>query len=263
MSGPDQRPAFQTRSADGVFWVTLAKPEKLNALTEADAGELTALLEHVSSDETVRCLVLTGAGRGFCAGRDISGAREGEDAGEILTGAVNPLIQRLYELPQPTIAAVNGAAMGVGLGLALACDIVLAGESARFSSPFARLGAALDSGGHFFLPRRLPRGRVHEMVYTGEAIDGAEAVRLGLADRLAPDSVLLSTAEDLARRIADGPQDSLRSQKALLRASERYDLSEVLRQEAALQGRLAKTADYAEGVAAFQARRPPVFRRTA
>lgn len=254
-------PPFEVALTDGVLQVRLTKPEKMNALDEGDVETLSALFASTARDEAVRCLLLSGEGRAFCAGRDISSAAPGEDAEAILAHTINPLLQRLHDLPQPTIAAVNGAALGVGLGLALACDIVYASESARFSSPFARLGAALDSGGHYFLPRRMTPGRVLEMIYTGDVIEGAEALRLGLVDRLAPDGLLQSSAEALAQRIADGPQGAFRAQKALIRSSWTLDLSEVLAREAKTQGALAGSDDYAEGVAAFQARRAPQFRR--
>lgn len=253
-------PPIDTELADGVLHIRLAKPEKMNALTEADMDRLAQVFARAAGDANVRCLLLIGLGRAFCAGRDISSAGAGEDAALILRRHVNPMLLALHELPQPTIAAVNGAAMGVGLGLALACDIVYAGESAKFSSPFARLGAALDSGGHYFLPRRLSPGRAMEMIYTGDVIDGAEAVRLGLADRLAPDGVLQAAAVALARRVADGPQAAFQAQKALLGRAGSLSLSEVLEREAELQGDLARTPEYAEGIAAFQARRPPRFR---
>lgn len=266
MSPPEDGPAapvIDSRIEDDVLTVRLNKPDKMNALTMGDLDEIGALLERSARDDAVRCLLLTGAGRAFCAGRDLSEAKEGEDAQALLSTRINPVIEALYHFPKPTVAAVNGAAMGIGLGLSLACDIVYAAEGARFSSPFARLGAALDSGGHYFLPRRMSAGRVLEMIYTGDVIDGAQAHRLGLADHLAPDSVLAAAARDLARRIADGPQAALCAQKALVRRSLEMDLAEVLVEEARTQGALARTADYAEGLAAFRERRPPRFGRMA
>jgi 2-(1,2-epoxy-1,2-dihydrophenyl)acetyl-CoA isomerase len=170
------------------------------------------------------------------------------------------MLLSLHEHPKPTIAAVNGAAMGIGLGMALGCDIVFAGENALFSSPFAKIGGALDSGGHYYLPRRLSPGRVFEMIYTADTIAGAEAVRLGLADRLAPDGVLLGAVSTLARRIADGPQAAFRGQKAILRRIDALSLTEVLAEEAKLQGSLSSTPEYAEGIRAFREKRPPNFR---
>ncbi|MGH6631886.1 enoyl-CoA hydratase/isomerase family protein [Sphingopyxis sp.] len=250
---------FETQLHGTVLMVVLARPEKMNALRISDVDALRGLFERSATDPAVHCLLVTGQGRAFCAGRDAADAIGGEDAGALLRDSINPMVQALFDLPKPTIAAVNGHAMGVGLGLALACDIVLAGDAARFSSPFARLGSALDTGGHHFLPRRMSIGRVFEMVYTGDAIGGAEAARAGLVDRVVPDAQLMADAAALAERIAAGPQIAFQGQKALLRSLGAAGLDTVLAAEADLQGRLALTPDYAEGIAAFRARRAPVF----
>lgn len=248
------------RHDDGVMELRLDRPEKFNAVTPAMTQAIGAAVADATSDSSIRCLLVTGSGRGFCAGRDLSSAAPGEDAREILATQMNPVIAALYECPKPTIAAVNGAAMGFGLGLALACDIVYAGHSARFAVPFARLGAALDSGGHYLLRSRLPAGRVLQMIYTAESVDGQAAAAIGLADRCCPDTELKAAAMALARTCADGPAQALQRQKALLRQAATLGLRDVLDAEAQLQGELALTADYREGVAAFQAKRKAVFR---
>lgn len=257
----DAESGLRCQAAAGVLTITLDRPAKMNALRLQDMAAIDAALRQAADDPEVRCIVLTGAGKAFSAGRDLSQAAAGEGAAEILRDHINPVIQALHDHPRPTIAAVNGAAMGIGLGLALACDVVLAGASARFSSPFAKLGAALDSGGHAFLQRRLPRGRALELIYTGRVVNGAEAVALGLADRLVPDEVLAASATALGMRIAAGPSVALQAQKALFDRAGGLTLAEVLDAEAELQGRLSETHDYAEGLAAFAARRPPVFNR--
>ncbi len=244
---------------DGVMELRMDRPEKLNAVTPAMTQAIGAAVAEATNDPGVRCLLVTGTGRGFCAGRDLSSAAPDEDAQEILATQMNPVIAALYECPKPTIAAVNGAAMGFGLGLALACDVVYAGHSARFAVPFARLGAALDSGGHYLLRSRLPAGRVLEMIYTAEAVDGQAAAAIGLADRCCPDAELQARAMALARACADGPAQAFQRQKALLRQAATSGLRDVLDAEAQLQGELALTGDYREGVAAFQAKRKPVF----
>jgi 2-(1,2-epoxy-1,2-dihydrophenyl)acetyl-CoA isomerase len=214
-----------------------------------------------AEDADVRCVLLTAAGRAFCAGRDLESASPGEDAARILTDEMNPVIASLYTLAKPTVAAVNGAAMGFGLGLALACDVVITGRSARFGVPFAKLGAALDSGGHWLLSQRLPVGRVFEMIYSAAPINGETAVQIGLAERCCPDESLHEEARRFARLCADGPSEAFRGQKRLLRSVPGRSLDEVLADEARLQGELAMTADYREGVEAFQQRRVPIFRR--
>lgn len=248
------------RHNDGVMELRLNRPEKFNAVTPAMTQAIGAAVAEATGNPVVRCLLMTAAGRGFCAGRDLSSATPGEDARDILATQMNPVIAALYECPKPTIAAVNGAAMGFGLGLALACDVVYAGHSARFAVPFARLGAALDSGGHYLLRRRLPEGRVLEMIYTAESVDGQAAMAIGLADRCFGDAELQAAAMALAHTCADGPARALQRQKALLRQAASLNLHDVLDAEAQLQGELALTADYREGVAAFQAKRKPVFR---
>ncbi|MGD9941990.1 MAG: enoyl-CoA hydratase/isomerase family protein [Burkholderiaceae bacterium] len=248
--------------AEGVLELRLDRPDKMNAVTPGMVAALRSAIDAAAVDAAVRCVLLTAAGRAFCAGRDLSGASGGEDAERILAREMNPVVAALFALPKPTVAAVNGAAMGFGLGLALACDVVYAGASARFGVPFARLGAALDSGGHWLLPRRLPPGRVLEMIFSAEPVDGATAERIGLAERCLPDESLREQARRFAQRCADGPAHAFARQKALLRSAPTLGLDEVLAAEARLQGELAQTADYREGIEAFQQRRAPVFRRS-
>lgn len=244
----------------GVMELRLDRPSKLNAVTPEMTAAIGDAVARATRDEDVRCLLVSAAGRAFCAGRDLASAEANEDARAILKDQMNPVIAALYECPKPTIAAVNGAAMGFGLGLALACDVVFASEAARFAVPFARLGAALDSGGHFLLLQRVTRGRALHMVYSAESLDGRAAAAIGLAEFCCPDAELEAQSKALAHICADGPATALRQQKKLLRAAQAMDLGQVLEAEARLQGELAFTDDYREGVAAFQARRKPVFR---
>lgn len=252
--------AMETANSDGVLTIRLTRADKMNALTPEMIGRLHALFVDAADDDAVRCLLIEGEGRAFCAGRDLASAEPGEDAEALLAGSINPMLQALYDFPKPSIAAVNGAALGIGLGLALACDIVYAGHAANFSSPFANLGGALDSGGHYFLPRLIGDHRALELIYTARGVDGRTAEQWGLVNRAVPDAVLASTVRQLARRIADGPATAYARQKALVRNAAALDFAAVLAAEAALQGELSRTADYAEGLAAFQAKRRPDFR---
>lgn len=254
---------IETRLDANVLTVLLNRPEKMNALTLDHVDALKAIFDDAARNDEVRCLVITGQGRAFCAGRDLGDAQPDEDGKAILAGHINPMVFSLHNCPKPAIAAVNGAAMGIGLGLALACDIVYAGQSALFSSPFAKLGGALDTGGHYFLPRRLTLGRVFEMIYTARNVGGAEAERLGLADKVAPDSVLVAAAGSLAQQIAAGPQIAFQGQKAILRQIDTLSLEQVLANEASLQGALASTPEYLEGLRAFREKRPADFRAAA
>jgi 2-(1,2-epoxy-1,2-dihydrophenyl)acetyl-CoA isomerase len=162
---------------DGLVQILIDRPDKLNALTLDMMAELRAAIEDVRADPSVTALLLCGSGRAFCTGRDLSDAQPGEDAYAILHDHINGLVSAVYDLEIPTIAAVRGPIMGVGLGLALACDIVVAGHSAAISSPFARLGAALDSGGHFFLARAIGSHRALDLVYSGLPIAVSPTMR--------------------------------------------------------------------------------------
>jgi 2-(1,2-epoxy-1,2-dihydrophenyl)acetyl-CoA isomerase len=232
----------------------------MNAVSLVEVAALRELFLASYEDDEVRCVVVTGNGRAFCAGRDLADAQPNEDGEALLSEHINPMLLSLHNHPKPTIAAVNGAAMGIGLGLALACDIVVAGESAVFAAPFAKLGGALDTGGHYYLPQRLSLGRVFEMIYTARNVGGAEAARLGLADRVTPDGVLQSTVAALASQIAAGPQAAFRGQKSILRRLGTLSLVDVLAEEARLQGSLSSTPEYLEGIRAFREKRPADFR---
>ena len=254
---------FETSLSEGVFTLTLNRPGKMNALTLDTCAQLTEIFRSCENDDAVRCLFLRANGRAFCAGRDLSDASPGESAETMLQASVNPMVQALYDCSKPTLSAVNGAAMGIGLGLALACDVVIGSELAQFSSPFARLGAALDSGGHYFLTRRIGAGRAYSMVYTSEIINGEQAFSIGLLDKLIASEVFDMASVQLAGKFARGSLASLAGQKKLLRQAFDLDLAGVLACEARLQGQLAETPEYAEGLAAFQERREPDFHSTA
>ncbi|MDE0318380.1 MAG: enoyl-CoA hydratase-related protein [Acidimicrobiaceae bacterium] len=253
---------YETIAVDddgGARTVTLNRPKALNAANQAMLAELSSAFDAAAADDGVRCLLLTGAGRAFCSGRDLTEAEPGEDAYAIISETITPVLEQLWEFDKPTIAAVNGAAMGVGLGLALNCDVVIAADNARFSSPFANLGVALDSGGHYHLPRLVGMGRTLEMVYTADVIRGPQAAEWGLVNRSVAGSRLLAVATALAQRIAAGPTLAFRRQKALLRKATGMTWAEVNEAEARLQAELVQTDDYREGLAAFAEKRRPRF----
>lgn len=244
---------------DGLLLVSMDRPEKMNALDATMVAELNEVLDRAAADDEVRCLLLTGEGKGFCSGRDISGAEADEDAYAIIVEQFNPLLARVHHFAKPTVAAVNGAAMGVGLGLALACDLVVAADNAKLSSPFARLGVALDSGGHYYLPRLIGYHRAMHLVYTSEIIRGRQAAEWGLVSQSVAGSRLRAVATELAGRIARGPVNAFVGQKALMRRSETLTYDEVCAEEATLQASLMGSAEYTEGLAAFDAKRDPDF----
>ena len=241
--------------------VRLNRPERLNALDEAMVATFHGVLDEVAS-APARALLLTAEGRAFSAGRDLQGADPGhEDPAAILRETFNPLLARLHDLPLPTFAAVQGACLGVGLGLALACDVVVAADNARIGSPFARIGAVLDSGAHRHLVDRVGAHRTLELVYTGRLLDGQEAAAMGIVNRSVSAESLEAHVREMAVAVADGPTAAFLESKALVRrmGREPLDLDAVLAAEAEAQGRAGATGDYAEGITAFQEKRAPRF----
>ena len=241
--------------------VVLDRPEKYNAVDEQMAAELLAVLRDVAAGDA-RAMVLTARGRGFCAGRDLSEATPlDEDAEAILAETFNPLFLAIAEIGVPTIAAVQGPALGVGLGLALACDVVFVGESAKVGSPFAGIGCVLDSGGHRHFVQRLGPHRTLELIYSGDLMSGPAAAEAGLVNRCVPDDELLEAAGAFAAQVAAGPTAAFALSKRLVQRMDRehLGLGDVLAAEAAAQGDASRTADYAEGIGAFQDKRRPTF----
>lgn len=247
---------------DGVAEVVLNAPDRLNALDEKALEELHQAYDSAES-AGVRALVLRGEGRGFCAGRDISAVDPAtDDALAFLQERVTPVLRRMSEFPAPTFAAVQGACLGIGLGLAIATDVVYVAETAKIGSPFASLGATLDSGGHALFVERLGAHRTLDLIYTAELISGAEAVRSGLFSRAIPGDELLDFTRQKAAAAATGATRAFVESKKLVAQlrDERIGLWESLAQENRVQGMLCSTADYAEGFAAFQEKRKPTFR---
>lgn len=241
--------------------IVLNRPDKLNALNDAMMHELSSAFD-AAEKAHARALMIRGEGGGFCAGRDLADADPGnEDAEAILRGTFNPAIRRLADFPAPTFAAVHGACLGVGLGLALACDVVYVAEDVKIGSPFARIGAVLDSGGHSFFVQRIGSHRALELIYTGRLLSGAEAAAWGLVNQCVPKAELVDKVRQLAATVAKGPTAAYLQSKRIIRMidEEAAGLSEVLNQEARAQGEAGRTADYKEGISAFQQKRAPKF----
>ena len=249
------------RSEGDVAHIVLDNPAKLNALDEAALAELEAA--YVEAEESsARALVLRGEGRAFCAGRDISGIDpRDDDVMGYLGRLVTPLLKRMSAFPAPTFAAAHGACLGVGLGLLIVTDVVYVAESAKIGSPFAALGATLDSGGHALFFERLGAHRTLDLIYTGRLMGGAEAVAAGLFSRVFPDDELTVATIEAAERAARGATQAFRASKDLVRQlrDERLGLWESMDAENAAQAALCATADYREGFAAFQEKRAPTF----
>ena len=255
-------PLVHYTSVDGLAHLVLNRPAQLNAMTPEMVDDIRAALGTAATDGS-RVLLISAAGRGFCAGRDIAGAEPGqEDGGEVLAGIFNPLMQQVADLPFPTIAAVQGACLGTGLGLALACDVVLAADTAKFGSPFGKIGAVFDSGGHKVFVERLGTAVTLDLIYSGRFLSGAEAAALGLVSRVVPADELASAATAYAAGLASGPVLAFAESKRIVRevADTPSSLAKVLDLEAQAQSRASRTADYVEGFTAFLERRAPVFR---
>ena len=246
--------------AAGVATLTLNRPDALNALNGQLRRELLAALKAAARDEATRAVVLTGAGRGFCAGADLRGGSDERAFRTVLTAEYNPIIEAIRGLPKPVVAAVNGVAAGAGVSLALAADIVVASDEARFVPAFSRIGLVPDSGLARALVRAAGRHRAFEILM-GERQLGAEDARdLGLVAAVVPAAGLVEAARNLAQRLADGPTAAIGLTKRLLNAAENATLAETLEAEAALQELAGRTDDHAEGVAAFGEKRDPRFR---
>jgi 2-(1,2-epoxy-1,2-dihydrophenyl)acetyl-CoA isomerase len=248
-----------TEVADGVATLTLNRPEALNALNSQLRGQLAAAIKSASRDDATRAVVITGAGRGFCAGADLRGGSGERDFRAVLTAEYNPLIEAIRGLPKPVVAAVNGVAAGAGVSLALAADVVVASEDARFVPAFNRIGLVPDSGLARELVRSVGRHRAFEILMGERQLGAGDARDLGLVAAVVPADRLADTARDLARRLADGPTIAIGLTKRLLNLAENALLAEDLEAEAALQDLAGRTEDHAEGVAAFGEKRDPRF----
>lgn len=250
--------------ADGSARLTLNRPERLNSLNAAMHEELQHALARVAADNGVRVLVLTGAGRGFCAGQDLSDPALAPGAGALDLGVsiekyYGPLVQALRALPIPVLCAVNGVAAGAGANLPLACDIVIAARSARFVQAFCKLGLIPDTGGTYFLPRLLGHARATGLALLGKQLSAEQAVAWGLIWQCVDDDQLAAETDALARHFASAPTLGLARTKQALQASGLNTLAQQLDLERDCMRELGRSADYREGVAAFMEKRAPRF----
>jgi len=246
---------------DDVARITLNAPSKLNALDDQALHQLDEAYDEAAEAE-VRALLLRGEGRAFCAGRDISGVDpRDDDVIGYLGGLVTPLLRKMSAFPAPTFAVAHGACLGVGLGLLIATDVVYVAESAKIGSPFAALGATLDSGGHALFIDRLGAHRTLDLIYTGRLMTGAEAVASGLFSRALADDEVAQQTEDAAIAASRGATQAFLASKQLVARirDERLALWESVDVENAAQAALCDTEDYREGFAAFQQKRKPTF----
>lgn len=257
---------------DGVATLTLNRPEVLNAFNDQMGADLLAALKQAERDETVGALVLTGAGRAFCAGEDLRGQRErfeaaeagqapaGSSLGHVLRDRYNPIIEKIWNMEKPVLACLNGVAAGAGASLALAADLRIAAESAALVLAFVNVGLVPDSGANFFLPRMIGLSRAMELALTGRRADAEECQRLGLFHKVVPGAELAAAAHEWAAQLARGPYSM-----GLIKRGMKYGavqgLSETLAYEAQLQEAAGRSADHREGMRAFMEKRAPVFER--
>ena len=257
---------IEVRRDGGVVTVTLNRPDKLNAMTGVMSDELLDAFTAARDDDQARAVVVTGAGRGFCAGQDLtefeSAYRAGErpDIREHLEQSYHRLIPMVVTTPKPVIAAVNGVAAGAGVSLAAACDIRIAAAEARFTQAFVKIGLIPDSGGTWLLPRVIGFARALELSVTGEVIDAETALEIGLVNRVVPEDALEKETSELAGRLAAMPTAAIAETKSLLRGAAGLDLEAALQAEAEAQARMGRTDDHLEGVMAFAEKREPRFR---
>jgi 2-(1,2-epoxy-1,2-dihydrophenyl)acetyl-CoA isomerase len=251
-----------TDLSDGVLTLTLNRPDVLNAFNDQMAQELQDSLKKAERDESVRCLVLTGAGKGFCAGQDLGALRDRADEVSFrahLLRTFNPIVAKLRALEKPVVAWINGAAAGAGLGIALACDLRYAALGAKLRFAFSGIALAPDSGTSFFLPHLIGYARAYELAITNQPLPAEEAVSVGLVNQVFPPEQLASAVREIAVRIAHGPTRAFGLTKRAMNRAFQMTLDEALDYEAHLQETAGRTADHREGVAAFLEKRPPNF----
>lgn len=250
------------RKENGVGYITLNRPEKYNSYNREMALALQGCLDDCASDDEIRCIYLTGAGKGFCAGQDLSEATNPtpEEFERLVSEHYNATILRIRRMEKPVIAAVNGVAAGAGANIALACDIVLAAEGASFIQAFSKIGLIPDSGGTFFLPRLVGMQRAAALTMTGDKVMAADAVAMGMIYKAFPDDVFEAESKKMAATLAQMPTKGIGLTKRLLNSSFDNDLEQQLNAEKSVQAEAGATYDFREGVQAFLEKRKPVFK---
>jgi len=260
----DALPVLLETVEDGIATLTFNRPERLNALSTPIMEGLLHGLPRLAGDPAVKVVVLTGAGRAFCAGGDVKSMAEGGEQRSVAEATAHlrsrmEVSRILHELPKPTIAMINGPAAGAGLALALACDLRIAGASARLVTAFVKVGFSGDFGGSFFLTRLVGTAKARELYFTGRPVDAEEALSLGLVNRVVPDDQLATVTMELARSLALGPAVALSLMKRNMNCAEGGGLAELLDMEAVHQVQTGRTVDHREAAKAFVEKRAPIF----
>jgi enoyl-CoA hydratase/carnithine racemase len=250
---------IQLAVADGVATITLNRPDKRNAMSDDMRAQFVHALEHVATEKSIGALVLTGSGKGFCAGGDIAGMekRLNEPQGEIAHNGwkrqlrVHHAVSALFRMPKPTIAAVNGAAAGLGADTALACDFVVASEASSFTWSYVLRGLIPDGGGMYFLPRRVGLSKAKDLIFSGRTVNADEALRIGVADRLVAPERLLPEAQEWAAQLAKNSPTAIGLSKAILDQTFEQSAEQIFAQGSQAQGICYTSAEHRESVAAF------------
>ena len=252
------------KKENGVCWITLNRPEVLNACDIDTLKKIQAALKDAEKDQSVRALVLTGAGRAFCAGADLGSLKKRGVGTQVslkedLIEGFNPIVLKIRSIDKPVIAMINGVAAGAGMGLAFACDLKIMAESAKFVEAFAKIGLVPDSGATFFMPRLLGISKAMELAFTGEGLDAKEAERLGAVNKVVPLDQLERETTLFAEKLAKGPRGMGLAKRAINKALY-SSVEEALEYEAFIQEVAGQTEDYQEGLRAFAEKRPPDFK---
>ncbi|MCO6496506.1 MAG: enoyl-CoA hydratase/isomerase family protein [Chitinophagaceae bacterium] len=248
---------------DGIARITLNRPEKFNALNREMATRIQEALQRAENDQSVRCIVLTGKGKAFSAGQDLSELNGPltEEIKRILPEQLNPIVMKLRTISKPVVAAVNGIAAGAAANIALCCDIVMAAESATFIQAFSKIGLIPDSGGTYMLPRLIGLQRATALMMTAESVSATDAARMGMIYKAVPDAQLIFESETLARKLAKMPTKALYlTRRALDESLGAGSFEEQLSNEEKWQGEAAATSDFSEGIRAFLEKRPAIFK---
>lgn len=247
-------------TANGVATVTLDRPDKMNALSEEMYADLTRIFSDLGADQAVRAVVLTGAGRAFCSGSDVGGMEKTDPASNrTRMKRRHAMIRNLVNIEKPVLAAVNGACVGIGFSIALACDLVIASQSAKFSQVFKKIGLVPDGGSIFFLVQHLGLARAKELVYTARMLPAEEAHDWGIVTKVVPDAELADAVQAFARELADSPTYALGLAKRMFQSMYEPSLEALLETELLSQALARLSEDHKEGVAAFREKRPPRF----
>ncbi len=250
----------------GVEVITLNRPEMMNALTHGMVKGLGDLLEEAQADDGIRAVVVTGAGKAFCTGADLTGKGSARDDAytpqgmRISTFGYSRMVSSIWALEKPVVCAVNGTAAGAGCNLALSCDMVVAADTAKFIQVFVRRGLIADAGGTYFLPRLVGLAKAKELMFLGEDLPAEKALELGLIYKVVPVEKLVEESMELAQRLASGPTRAIGMMKSMLNKSFESDIMTVLEREASLQGIAVSTSDVVEGVTSCLQKRPPEFK---